>query len=168
MYGALCGVGVFAYPQFVFCADPNARGMMDGLTLDMSYNTLAQIYHATIQSVAYGTRNIIDEMEKQGYAIEQINACGGGTKNELWIREHADATQRPIHLPKEPEAVLLGSAILGAVAAGAYASIQEAMGAMCHAGEVIEPNRDTADYHAYKYEQQLTMYDQHVNRRNID
>lgn len=149
-------------------ADPNARGMMDGLTLDMSYNTLAQIYHATIQAVAYGTRNIIDEMEKQGYAIEQISACGGGTKNELWIREHADATQRPIHLPKEPEAVLLGSAILGAVAAGAYASIQEAMGAMCHAGEVIEPNRDTADYHAYKYEQQLTMYDQHVNRRNID
>ncbi len=149
-------------------ADPNARGMMDGLTLDMSYNTLAQIYHATIQSVAYGTRNIIDEMEKQGYAIEQINACGGGTKNELWIREHADATQRPIHLPKEPEAVLLGSAILGAVAAGAYASIQEAMDAMCHAGEVIEPNRDTADYHAWKYEQQLAMYDQHVNRRNID
>ena len=27
-------------------ADPNARGMMDGLTLDMSYNTLAQIYHS--------------------------------------------------------------------------------------------------------------------------
>ncbi len=149
-------------------ADPNARGMMDGLTLDMSYNTLAQIYHATIQAVAYGTRNIIDEMEKQGYAIKQINACGGGTKNELWIREHADATQRPIHLPKEPEAVLLGSAILGAVAAGAYASIQEAMDAMCHAGEVIEPNRDTADYHAWKYEQQLTLYDQHVARRNID
>ena len=73
----------------------------------------------------------------------------------------------PFIYPKEPEAVLLGSAILGAVAAGAYASIQEAMGAMCHAGEVIEPNRDTADYHAWKYEQQLAMYDQHVNRRSM-
>ena len=112
---------------------------MDGLTLDMSYDTLARIYHATIQSVAYGTRHILDEMEKQGYAIAQINACGGGTKNALWIQEHADATQRPIHLPKEPEAVLLGAAILGAVAAGKFASIQEAMRAMCRAGEVVEP-----------------------------
>ncbi len=42
------------------------------------------------------------------------------------------------------------------------------MDAMCHAGEVIEPNRDTADYHAWKYEQQLALYDQHVARRNID
>lgn len=146
-------------------ADPDARGVIDGLTLDMSYDTLAQIYHATIQAVAYGTRNIIDEMEKQGYAIEQINACGGGTKNALWIQEHADATQRPIHLPKEPEAVLLGSAILGAVAAQAFASIQEAMSAMCHAGEVIEPNWNAADYHTWKYEQQLAMYEQHVQRR---
>ena len=146
-------------------ADPDARGVMDGLTLDMSYDTLAQIYHATIQAVAYGTRHIIDEMEKQGYQIEQINACGGGTKNALWIQEHANATQRPIHLPKEPEAVLLGSAILGAVAAGTFASIQDAMGAMCHAGEVVEPDEKTAAFHDWKYNHQLQMYDQHVNRR---
>lgn len=146
-------------------ADPHARGVMDGLTLDMSYDTLARIYHATIQAVAYGTRQIIDAMEKQGYAIARINACGGGAKNALWIREHADATQRPIHLPKEPEAVLLGAAILGAVAAGAFASIREAMRAMCHAGEVVEPDRETADYHEWKYAQQRAMYDQHVARR---
>ena len=33
-------------------ADPNARGIIDGLTLDMSYDTLAQLYLATIQSIA--------------------------------------------------------------------------------------------------------------------
>ncbi len=146
-------------------ADPDARGIIDGLTLDMSYNTLAQIYHATIQAVAYGTRNIIDDMEKQGYTIQQINACGGGTKNALWLQEHADATGRPIQLPKEPEAVLLGSAILGAVAAGVFSSIPEAMAAMCHTGTTIEPNPKTADYHTWKYQQQLKIYDQHVERR---
>jgi FGGY-family pentulose kinase len=147
-------------------ADPDARGMVDGFTLDMSYDTLAQIYHATIQAVAYGTRHIIDEMEKEGHNIEQINACGGGTKNALWIQEHANATQRPIHLPKEPEAVLLGSAILGAVASGTFGSIQEAMAAMCHAGEVIDPDRNTADFHDWKYAQQLQMYEQHLARRS--
>lgn len=146
-------------------ADPNARGVVDGLTLDMSYETLARLYYATIQSVAYGTRHIIEAMEAQGYRIEQIKACGGGTKNALWIQEHADATGRPIHLPAEPEAVLLGSAILGAVAAGAFGSIREAMGAMCHAGEVVAPRADTADYHAWKYKHQLEMYGQHLERR---
>ena len=146
-------------------ADPNARGIVDGLTLDMSYDALARLYHATIQAVAYGTRHIIDAMEETGYRIEQINACGGGTRNALWIQEHADATQRPIHLPKEPEAVLLGSALLGAVAAEAYGSIPEAMEAMCHAGEVVEPDAKTADYHDWKYTQQLAMYGQQVERR---
>jgi FGGY-family pentulose kinase len=141
-------------------ADPDARGCIDGLTLDMSYDTLAQIYHATIQAVAYGTRHIIDEMENQGYRIERIHACGGGTRNPLWIQEHADATQRPIHLPREPEAVLLGAAILGA-----FGSIEEAMGRMCHAGQVIDPDPKMAGFHDWKYAHQLQMYEQQVARR---
>jgi len=51
------------------------------------------------------------------------------------------------------------------VAAGAFASISEAMDAMCHAGEVVMPNPKTADYHAWKYTRQLEMYDQHLGRR---
>jgi len=139
--------------------------VFDGLSLDMSYDTLALMYYATIQAVAYGTRHIIDAMEDEGYKIEQINACGGGTKNALWIQEHADATQRPIHLLKEPEAVLLGSAILGAVAAGAFPSIPDAMKEMCHAGEVVEPNTESKAYHDWKYGKQLEMYAQQVERR---
>ena len=107
----------------------------------------------------------VDAMEAEGYQIEQINACGGGTKNALWIQEHADAAQRPVHLPKEPEAVLLGSAILGAVAAEVYGSIPEAMAAMCHAGEVVDPNAETAGYHEWKYRHQLAMYGQQVERK---
>ena len=146
-------------------ADPGARGIVDGLTLDMSYDSFARLYRATIQAIAYGTRHIIDVMEEQGYKIDLIRACGGGTKNALWIQEHADATQRPIQLPEEPEAVLLGSAILGAVAAGVYPSIPDAMKAMCRAGEVIEPNRETQNYHDWKYTRQLAMYGEQVERR---
>ena len=131
----------------------------------MSYDTLARLYYATIQAVAYGTRHIVDAMEEQGYRIRQINACGGGTKNTLWIQEHADACQRPIQLPREPEAVLLGSAILGAVAAGEFGSIPEAMQTMCQAGETVEPNPRTRDYHDWKYAHQRAMYAQHLERR---
>ncbi len=146
-------------------ADPSARGVVDGLTLDMSYDTLARLYYATIQAVAYGTRHIIDALEEKGYRIDAIKACGGGTKNPLWIQTHADAAQRPIELPDEPEAVLLGAAILGAVAGGAFGSIEDAMGEMCHAGEVVEPRVGTRDYHDWKYERQLGMYGEQVGRR---
>ncbi|MEE2754204.1 MAG: FGGY-family carbohydrate kinase [Candidatus Latescibacterota bacterium] len=146
-------------------ADPNARGIVDGLTLDMSYETLVRLYCATIQSIAYGTRHIIDSLEEKGYKIDRIKACGGGTKNALWIQTHADATQRAIELPEEPEAVLLGAAILGAVAGGAYESIEAAMGEMCRAGEVIEPEAGSRGYHDWKYERQLGMYAEHLKRR---
>jgi ribulose kinase len=40
---------------------------------------------------------------------------GGLTKNSLFVSETADVTQCTVILPKEPEAVLLGSAVLGNV-----------------------------------------------------
>jgi ribulose kinase len=46
-------------------------------------------------------------------------------------QEHADALQRPLVLPDEPEAVLLGAAILAAVSAGCFKDLPQAMGAMC-------------------------------------
>ena len=64
--------------------------MIAGLTLDNNEETIALRYYATIQAIAYGTRHIIEEMNRSGYSIQRILACGGGTKNTLWIQEHAD------------------------------------------------------------------------------
>lgn len=132
-------------------ADPNARGAIQGLRLSATLDDYARLYYATIQAVAYGTRDIIESLNAKGYSISRIHACGGGTKNPLWIQEHADATGCEVHLPKEPEAVLLGTAILAAVAAGKYASIPQAMAAMSAAGKVVSPDAQTATYHAAKY-----------------
>ena len=87
-----------------------------------------------------------------GYRIDTVLACGGGTKNPVFLREHADITGCRIVLPKEPEAVLLGSAVLGAVAGGRFPSVLGAMAAMNHAGRVIEPGGGrVARYHHTKY-----------------
>lgn len=88
----------------------------------------------------------------QGYAIDTILACGGGTKNRVFLREHADASFCRIVLPEEPEAVLLGSAILGATAAGCFPTLQIAMQAMARAGDIIEPAGGAAKHsHDRKY-----------------
>jgi len=146
-------------------ADPRARGLVDGLGLDASLTSLALLYLATLQSIAYGTRAILEAMDAQGYDIQRIYAVGGGTKNPVWLQEHADITGASIYLPEEPEAVLLGAALLGAVASGAYPDIPAAMRVMCRSASVIHPNLATADFHAAKYEIYRELYTQQKARR---
>jgi FGGY-family pentulose kinase len=133
-------------------ANPTLRGAITGLTLSATADDLARHYLATIQAIAYGTRHILEEMNRKGYAIRTLLACGGGTKNPVFLREHADITGCSIVLPQEPEAVLLGSAVLGAVAAGHHPTVLAAMEAMNKAGQVIEPARGRVRaYHDRKY-----------------
>jgi FGGY-family pentulose kinase len=133
-------------------ADPTLRGMISGLSLSAGVDDLARLYLATIQAIAYGTRHIVEALNRGGYGIDTIVATGGGTKNPVFLREHADATGCRIVLPRETEAVLLGAAILGAVGAKLFPNIRAATAAMSAAGQVIEPGAGaTARYHAAKY-----------------
>ena len=140
-------------------ADPNLRGMISGLKLNDSVDSLALLYLATVQAIAHGTRHIIDTMNQAGFHIDTLIACGGDTKNELFVREHADATGCRILLPAEPEAVLLGAAVLGAVASGDQATVVDAMAAMNRvAGEIPARGGDVAQYHAQKHQVFQRMY----------
>ncbi len=139
-------------------ADPTLRGVVSGFTLDDSVESVALRYYATIQAIAYGTRHIIEEMNAKGYRIQKIHACGGGTKNPLWLQEHADITGCEIILPKEPEAVLLGSAMLAAVGAGKYETVIEAVVRMSAPGKQFVPDKRTALYHNKKYSVFKNMY----------
>lgn len=140
-------------------ADATLRGVISGLTLDDGFDALAALYLATIQAIAHGTRHIIDTLNAAGYRIDTILACGGGSKNPLFLREHADITGCRLATPAEPEAVLLGSAILGATAGGDFADIPSAMAAMSRVGRVIEPTGGpVARYHAAKHDVFHAMY----------
>jgi FGGY-family pentulose kinase len=133
-------------------ANPTLRGAFSGLSLSATEDDLARQYLAAIQAVAYGTRHILEEMNKKGYAIKTLLACGGGTKNPVFLREHADITGCQIVLPTEPEAVLLGSAVLGGVASKHFPSVLAAMNAMNSAEKIVEPTKGkVAAYHDSKY-----------------
>ncbi len=149
-------------------ADPTLRGIISGLTLSSTADDLARLYLATIQAVAYGTRHIIETMNECGYGISTVFVCGGGTKNPLFLREHADITGCQMVLPREPEAVLLGAAVLGAVASGQFPTVMAAMQAMNAAGKIIEPAQGrTAAYHRRKYEVYLRLHADFLDYRQI-
>lgn len=148
-------------------ADPTLRGMISGLKLSASEDSLALLYLATIQAIALGTRHILDTMNEAGFRISTILACGGDTKNPVFVREHADATGCRVILPEESEAVLLGSAVLGVVAAGAEPSVLAAMAKMNRTGAEIEPGSGAVrDYHERKYRVFRRMYDDQVAYRS--
>lgn len=131
-------------------ADPDLTGMISGLTLSDTVDDLARLYLATLQGLAYGTKDIIDALNAKGYRIDTILATGGSTKNPVFLREHANATGCRIMLPAEPDSVLLGAAILGAVASGTYTELRQAMARMSHAGAEILPDNRVLAYHTAK------------------
>ncbi len=146
-------------------ADPSLRGMISGLKLSASIDTLALEYLATMQAIAHGTRHIIDTLNAHGYRISTVIATGGDSKNPLFLREHADATGARILLPKEPEAVLLGSAMLAASAAGRFPSVVAAMTQMSGVSSVIEPNPAARAFHDKKQRVFLRMHDDQLAYR---
>jgi FGGY-family pentulose kinase len=148
-------------------ADAALRGMVSGLGLGTDVESLARLYLATIQGIAYGTRDIIEALNQKGYRIDTLLATGGDTKNPVFVREHADATGCRVVLPAEPEAVLLGSAILGATAAGDQPNVLAAMGAMSHAGTVVEPNGSLRSFHDRKYRVFQAMYQHQLEYRAV-
>lgn len=149
-------------------ADPSLRGAVHGLKLDDSVEALALVYLATIQAIALGTRHIVEALNDRGYSVDTIIACGGDTKNPVFVREHADATGCRIVLPSEPEAVLLGGALLGAVAAGDFPSVIAGMGAMNRADRVIEPTGgEVARYFDKKYLIFHRLYDDQLVYREL-
>jgi len=149
-------------------ANPTLKGTTTGLALSATADDLALHYLAAIQAVAYGTRHILEEMNRKGYRIDTLLACGGGTKNPVFLREHADITGCKVVLSTEPEAVLLGSAVLGAVASGQFDGVLSAMAAMNSTDQVITPTKGrVAKYHAAKYEVFHRLHDDFLAYRKI-
>ncbi|KQT54537.1 ribulokinase [Aureimonas sp. Leaf454] len=132
-------------------ADPHATGVVAGLTLAADEDDLTRLFVATLCGLCYGTRQIIEANREKGVSFETIVVSGGAARSELLRRILADATGLKVVLPQTAEPVLLGAAMLGAVASGAQPSLATAAAAMCHRGATVDPNGGEAGFHAAKY-----------------
>jgi len=108
-------------------ADADLTGAVFGLTLQ---STSVEIYRALLESIAYGNRRIMDNFEEHGLALKRIVACGGiAQKSPLTMQLIADTSGRPVDVPGSSEIPARGAALFGAVAAGAFESIEAAVAA---------------------------------------
>lgn len=120
-------------------ADPNARAIISGLDLDTSLESLIALYVAGLFGLGYGLRQIIDVQRDNGVDLDTVVISGGAGESPIVKQLLADSANIAIAETGSPEPVLLGSAMLGAVAAGQYASVVEAMRAMSLLGNSFVP-----------------------------
>lgn len=134
-------------------ADPKATAVLAGLTLDSGSDGLVRLFVAGLCGLCYGTRQIVEANREKGVDLGTIVVSGGAARSALLRRILADATGLKVALPVTGEPVLLGGAMLGAVASGAQPSLKDAAAAMCRVGDIIEPAGDAmAAFHTAKYE----------------
>jgi D-ribulokinase len=111
-------------------ADPGARGAVAGLTLADDAENLADLYVAGLCGLGYGSAQILSALAGGGYALDTVVMSGGASHSPLVRQIMADTTGLAVALPQTEEPVLLGAAMLGAVAGGAVPDLASAMAAM--------------------------------------
>lgn len=133
--------------------DPDARGVFYGLTLA---HTRAHMYRAVLESVAFGTRNVIESIEEAGVPINRIFTFGGVTKNDFWIQMIADVVGHDLTMVENFSYVsLLGCAVIAAFGSGTYESFDQAVEQMVRVSGVVlcrpeEKLKYEASFNKYK------------------
>lgn len=137
--------------------DVDLSGMILGMTL---LTRPEEIYRALIEATAYGTRLIVETFQNNKVPIRELVATGGlPDRNRLLMQIYADVTGLPIYVPDATQICALGSAMHGAVAAGAaaggYDSIIDASRKMARLRqESYQPNPENK----VLYDQLFTEY----------
>jgi len=94
---------------------------LSGLLIGLALATKApEIYRALLEATAFGTRVIVEAFAEAGVPVNRMVACGGlPEKNRLLMQIFADVTGREFAVVASRQTPALGSAMFGAVAAGA-------------------------------------------------
>jgi D-ribulokinase len=132
-------------------ADPDSRAVIAGLDLDADIGAMERLFVAGLCGLAYGLADVIDAFAAHKVETSVIVMGGGASRSPLVRQIMADTTGLTVALPQTQEPVLLGAAMLGAVAGGAYKSIGETMASMSALGRLSEPTAPRmAEFHRTK------------------
>ncbi|MBS0519280.1 MAG: glycerol kinase GlpK [Proteobacteria bacterium] len=123
------GHGVYMVPAFVGLGAPywdaEARGALLGLTRDTGP---AEIAAATLDSVCYQTRDLVDAMRGDGAQIDELRVDGGMVVNDPLMQRLADTVGMPVERPRVIETTALGAAFLAGLTAGLWPSLESLAG----------------------------------------
>ena len=94
---------------------PDAKGAIFGLTINSGINEIAL---ATLEAIAFQTKELLEAMESDGAKISSIKIDGGMSNNSFFSQLLADTLKKEIYKPQDIETTALGAAYLAAIGSG--------------------------------------------------
>jgi glycerol kinase len=121
--------GVYMVPAFTGLGaphwDPDARGGLLGLTRGTE---IAHIARAALEAAAYQSAEVLGAMSGGQLKLESLRVDGGMARNDWFLQFLSDVLDVEVVRPANTETTALGAAILAAVGAGLFGSLEEAAG----------------------------------------
>ena len=135
--------------------DPRATGGFIGMT---ARHTRGHMTRALMEGVLYSLRDGLEIMRGLDVDPKQIRAIGGGSTSELWLQLQADVLGAPVQRLAIAEGAAYGAALLGHVAAGTFADVDEAAKVVRTRERVTEPAPDRVARYEEGYEVYRSLY----------
>lgn len=136
--------------------DSALSGLIVGMTLQTK---VEEIYRALIEATAYGTRRIVENFRENDLRVDEILVTGGiAGKNPMLMQIYADILDMELKVVSGSSA--LGAAIYGALGAGVYPNMAEAVAHMTSAPTIVyQPNKAHTEVYDMLYEEYKLLHD---------
>lgn len=135
--------------------DPFARGAFVGLSLRHDRRYMSR---AVLEGVAYAMNDSAVLIRNMGVPVDQVRCSGGGARSRLWRQIMADVIDAPMITINVDEGPAYGAAILAAVAAGLYSTVEEACDAIIREVDRVEPDPETRPVYRGWFEAYQALY----------
>ena len=136
--------------------DSNIRGSFIGLTHN---HKKGEMTRAVLEGVAFALRDSFELLKEMDIKIEKIRVSGGGARSRLWKQILADVLGKTVvSIDSAAEGPALGAAILAAVGAKRYKSIEEACKEIINEVEICGPNLENMIIYNREYKKFKNLY----------
>ena len=135
--------------------NPNARAAFIGMSMD---STRTDMLQAVMEGITFGIRDSYEVAKALGIDVKRTRICGGGAKGDLPKKMMADILNIDVDVPANDQGPSMGGAILAAVAAGEYATVEEAAEKIVKMEGTIHPDPETAKRYEERYQKYKKLY----------
>jgi xylulokinase len=134
--------------------DPNARGLIGGLTLS---HDIGHVWRALLEAYAYAIAHHVEALNDIGHRTEKYLVSDGGSNSRIWMQIVADVLQKPVQRLTGHPGSCLGAAWTAAVGVGAtddWSGVARFVGY----GDRLDPNPGNAEVYAAGYLEFRDLY----------
>lgn len=138
-------------------ADPLARGVFAGISLR---HHKGHFVRAIMEGVAFSQKDSAEIMSQLGIALHDLRITGGGARSPVWQQILADVFGLPLNVMEHSEGPSYGAALLGAVGAGRWGSVEDAVADTCGKQELhqVQPIAENIELYREMYRIYVDAY----------